>query len=880
MTALRLPGERRRLWCGALAAFGLTAAVWTAALALFGVYPFGDASILITDLDQQYVEFHAALYDMVRDGDSLLFTWNTGMGMNFLGLFAYYLSSPFTVLLLLFPRAMLTEAVLCIISVKIAASALTFSLYLRGRHGVGGAVNLLSSLCYALGAYSVTYCFNLMWLDGVVLLPLVVWAARRVFETRRPAALTAALTVLFIANFYIAYVAGIFTFLLFVAWLLAQPGDRRLTLRRLGAFFGATGLAAGLAAFLLLPTLFALLGSYESVHGLTLTFWAGANPLALPGKLGWAAFDSATNSGTPTLYCGVLAIGLVPLWFTHRDIPRREKLAVGGVLLFMLASLLLYDLDLAWHVFQPPNWFPYRYTFVILFLLVTCTARVLARPRGIRPLAEVLSFAAEAGITVLAGAAEGIPYAGCWQGTLLLLAVYGGLFLGVRAASVRAPYPQAPLHFTKRGAVKTALVLLLTLCVTAEVLGNTAAILEGLDGQFGFVERQNFADYLERNSHLTALLDEQEDDGFYRVENSTARNANDGMDAGYHAMSHYSSLSNQKAFHFMGQLGMISYVQNRFFRYMGSTSALDAVMGVKYVWDTEERRPYMRATGASYGDTTLFRNEMALPLVYFADSALDADQVTDGRPFEAQNALFSSLNGRDTAYYSPLDVTVRCENGLAEPEGDRVSVPAGSQLYFTIDNPRRQHVLLYFENSLHENSSVYLDDELLNVYDDRLVRGVIDLGVQEAGAVEVRIPVWYAGWYGPVQAASFDEEAFAALIAELRDTSPSSLAVTDRTVEGTLTAPRDGVIFTSIPYDAGWTATVDGQQVEPLLVGGALMALPVSQGEHTFSLHFTPRGLTAGLCISGGALLLCGILLILRYRTRRNRRPVKGSAAK
>lgn len=129
--------------------------------------------------------------------------------------------------------------------------------------------------------------------------------------------------------------------------------------------------------------------------------------------------------------------------------------------------------------------------------------------------------------------------------------------------------------------------------VSVELLFNATAILNGLDDQFRFVERQNYTDYTARNAQLTALLDAQNDSGFYRVENSTARNSNDGMNAGYHALSHYSSLSNQIAFKFLGNLGMVCYVQNRYLRYMGSTSALDAVLGIRYVWDTEELRPGM-----------------------------------------------------------------------------------------------------------------------------------------------------------------------------------------------------------------------------------------------------------------------------------------------
>ena len=76
---------RLRTVGGCLTAFLFSAAAWTAAMALFGFFPFGDKTILITDMGSQYVTYHEALYEMLHGGNSLLFTWNTGMGMNFLG---------------------------------------------------------------------------------------------------------------------------------------------------------------------------------------------------------------------------------------------------------------------------------------------------------------------------------------------------------------------------------------------------------------------------------------------------------------------------------------------------------------------------------------------------------------------------------------------------------------------------------------------------------------------------------------------------------------------------------------------------------------------------------------------------------------------------
>ena len=164
---------------------------------------------------------------------------------------------------------------------------------------------------------------------------------------------------------------------------------------------------------------------------------------------------------------------------------------------------------------------------------------------------------------------------------------------------------------------------------------------------------------------------------------------------------------------------------------------------------------------------------------------------------------------------------------------------------------------------------MYVDGKKLNVYDDRLIRGVIDLGMQEAGTVIVKVPVWYKGWYSDVRAAGFDEEAFSGFIDELRQTAVQDLSVTDTTVTGTIQAPRDGLVFTSIPYDKGWRAVIDGKTVEPVKVGDAFLAYPVAAGEHQVSLRFIPYGLVPGAVVSG--LTLAGLLAVCIWRRVRKR---------
>ena len=58
-------------------------------------YPFGDNSILLGDAKDQYLSFFKELYDRLKNGQSLLFSWNGGMGYDFYCNMMYYLMSPF-----------------------------------------------------------------------------------------------------------------------------------------------------------------------------------------------------------------------------------------------------------------------------------------------------------------------------------------------------------------------------------------------------------------------------------------------------------------------------------------------------------------------------------------------------------------------------------------------------------------------------------------------------------------------------------------------------------------------------------------------------------------------------------------------------------------
>ncbi len=426
-------------------------------------------------------------------------------------------------------------------------------------------------------------------------------------------------------------------------------------------------------------------------------------------------------------------------------------------------------------------------------------------------------------------------------------------------------------------------MVLIALCVAVELTGNTLASLRNLDKEMHFEKRSTYASYYKQGNKLKNALKKAgaedtdlKSDEFFRVENSRARNANDGMSSGYNAISHYSSFSRRDTFRFLKKCGMMCLSQNKIFRYYGSTSALDSILGVRYVFSEYERRSGYIDTGLDANGLKLWKNINSLPLTFFADGAI-LDMKTGGSPFDCLNQFLNSFDKIQRTYYTPLVVTDSIDGGEIKKTRTRNQVVAdtSSTLKFTISNPRAQHVLIYFDNNIPEFTAVYLNGERLNFQNERLIRGVIELGFLPQGDAVVSLSVsGNTRWYSGLCAASFNTEEFDQLISTLRKSAPKAVTVSktlwgNPVVSGKFNAPRNGALFTSIPADGGWSAEIDGHKVTPIAAENAFIAIPVTSGEHMFKLHYRQKGLAAGILTSAATAILCLVLLVLKqYRKR------------
>ena len=132
-----------------------------------------NTTILFGDMFSQYIGFFGKLKDVLSGDGSIFYAFNKSLGGNTIGLFAYYLASPLNLIFVLFPKELLSNAILIIYLIKIGISSLALAIYINKVYRKNDYSILIFSLCYGLMSYTIVFHINIMWLDGVMLLPLI-----------------------------------------------------------------------------------------------------------------------------------------------------------------------------------------------------------------------------------------------------------------------------------------------------------------------------------------------------------------------------------------------------------------------------------------------------------------------------------------------------------------------------------------------------------------------------------------------------------------------------------------------------------------------------------------------------------------------------------
>ena len=323
---------------------------------------------MIIDSLHQYLPFFSEYYDKLTTSGEFLYSWNGAMGYNFLTLWAYYLSSPFNLLILLFSKTHINIAMTLIIGLKLCSSSTTMCYMLTRLSGKKDVTAVICGVCYAFSNYVIGYYWNIMWLDVLILAPLVVLGLHNLIDKKDARLYIVTLFMALFCNFYIGFMLCIFL----VLWFLLYPHKGLKAFLWAGCRFGASSLlAAAMAAFVLIPTYFGIMLTGPADSEFPEMQWYGSVADILKKFCMYSG--SITNQGDDggvNLYCTMFVIFMGILYFTLKEVSLAQKIKRLLLLVFFVVSFNNTILNYIWHGFHDQFGIPNRFSFLMIFVLI------------------------------------------------------------------------------------------------------------------------------------------------------------------------------------------------------------------------------------------------------------------------------------------------------------------------------------------------------------------------------------------------------------------------------------------------------------------------------------------------------------------------------
>ncbi|MFI3237775.1 MAG: YfhO family protein [Lachnospiraceae bacterium] len=796
-----------------------------------GIFPFGVNSFLRSDLYNQYIQFIQEFCQSIRDGESLAYSFEIGLGSGFSALYAYYVASPSNLLLVLVPEGMMIEALTTIVFVKVGLCGLTFSYYLAKHYKEKGLSTLLFACGYALSGFMAAYQWNVMWLDVVILAPLVLLALERLVNEEKGSTYCILLACSIFTNFYLSIMLCIFLTIYFIGLVVWKP----YKLKKILLFVGYSTLAGCMTAALLIPV-------YVSLSGTEFHAWA------FPDEIEWYmnalelfmrhCMDvnmKVQYDHWPNIYTGVSFFLLLPLYIMNKKISIKSKITKLTILVFMWLSFSCNVLDIIWHGMNFPDSLPARQGYLYTWLALIIGYELYQHFDAVKwyeiTIATLLSIA-----LVIAGILfvdiEGVDYTS-YALTLVFLILYVVLMFVYKFIQQIHDAPEERLEAMR------ILQIILLMIVVVELFTNL--ILTSLRT----ANRETFLTHYESMEEAILWLEEYDTD-FYRIELFDRLTKNDSMMWDINTATLFSSTANADVSNMYYEMGMghtkVSYW------YQGATPLTSALLSVQYMLgenDTYENSLYDIVY--EEGEAYIYRNVYTLPIGYgISSDTVDRWDYTNNSPLMAQSDLCYELGIKGMLYQEIEDVYI-------DEQEYHLNVTNSGYIYVYIGNNSISEVIITIDDQVKRFKQVSFDY-------------VLDLGYIEAGSeVSVEIIEDSDDEFRHFVAYRMNEEVLVETIELLNESPLEVFEHTQDSLTGHIVLDEAQDVVISVPMEQGWHVYVNGQEVEPDTFMDVFIRLRLDEGEYDIYMEYETPGMFMGLGIS---ILACFIWILIRRKEK------------
>lgn len=834
--------------------FLLSLTVIGVVMAVNQVTPFGSQNLLIGDMGAQYAPFLTGLRHILTTGNFSWFSFSVGIGENIFPLVAYYLLSPFNFLVTLVSASQVPTAITWILMLKIATISLTMSFYLlRHFHRASWMIPFLG-LAFSLCGFVSADFINIMWLDGLIYLPLICHGIDQVKAGHRPHQLFAWLTIAIISNYYIGYMIGIFTVIytfMLLIWDKSPKvsGSQMITTNR--PFLKQVGITEFFsiltAMVVLLPAALGMLQTAKAVPTVANRFIDNFKPqfgLEILSQIGMGS-TGYTNRiyHAPAIFSSIVVAILFVSYFMHPRISHQKKIGTWFAFGLLLISMLVGPLNVAWHMFNEPFGSPFRYSFLVSFVMIiaaydTWLANPIHLPRFAKWLAPtIVSAALIIGFIVIriGTVTSRNAYLSLQPNSLKVLAVNLGtvlvlsllMFLGHRQFAT----------MTIGGLMMLEIGGNLSYAIRSDPLGNQSTYARSYNAEA--------AQLSSATNSQTSLYRLNVTDDKLSASILEYLGYNDPVAFSFNGIQEYSSTLHEQTRQSLKELGFFSKNERRIDN-AGVTAASEMLLGVKYnlsaASGVQSNPTYV---GMGFPVTTNFINFKLKP----------------GNLFPNLNSVLRRLNPTPNSYLLPDKIQQRSIS--------HSTIPGLVHADYTITPVQSGPIYLTTQSSTFRVSFITVNGRQISLIPNKLHKKYI----VKLGTVAASKPVHIViGGASPrtLQGLQIRRLNVSSLLQTANHLRAEAFQPTYHgdVLQGTL---RRSTIsqrwaYIAVPDDPGWSATVDNRPVTIRKVLGNFMAVPLSRTTNHIALTYHVPGLSTGIELSIVGLLGYGLFSMVAIK--------------
>ena len=811
------------------------------------IHPFGEHSLFRSDVKGQYFEYWIYMKNAFMGKDSFIYSFTKSIGGNVFGIWAYYLLSPYNILFLISKPESYIDIFTLMTYLKILSASL--ALYAFSKYKTqNNQIKIFASIAYGLMGYVVAYQMNIMWLDGVILLPIIAIGVIKIIKENKFNTYIISLALALITNFYIGFEIFLFICMYFIYELILSEEKNKFKILLRFALY--TVISIGIASIVIVPTYFVIKGGKGA--GLAI---AKSDILKRNFKfieflpkflIGSETKSQIYGNGTPIAYCGILTLVLTELFLLSKKIKIKEKILTIVFIVMMILIMNNKLLNLIFHGLKETTGYPYRYAFCLSFLLILTALRTGNYIKEIEVPKLVIIFL----INLLIG-------------IFMLMQNYKFIEMKyIIISMIMAATYIVTILINK----KINIMPLIGVILCIELLINYTFTFKELEDNEAKLNTY-MSSYAEFKDPVKEIIDSDKE--FYRMEKTSNFYLNDSLMLNYKGISHSSSTFDKNVSDLLKKIGYSYYMDWPSYG-RGNTIITDMLLNIKYKISNHEDEEYFK-NERTYGKHHLLKNEKHLPLGFTSDGYIKKIEESKS-PFETQNKILNNLTNSNENYFKDVQVKKIKYNNLNKiNENEYQRKDESSNIELEINEIDNKNIYFYINTNYELDNpafKIYVNNTFYDDYAGAAKNGILNINNKnKVNNIKIYFMTNEKIDIKEIQIKAIDPKAFETAYTKIQQ-STSNIKYKKEKLTMDVNANKDGYLNIMIPNEDSWQIKIDSKTVKQL-PDSEFISVKINQGQHKIVMQYKLKGRKIGillLVLSVIALITLNVYTIKRKK--------------